>query len=156
MRIHSDILTENDIREALVKAQSDGRTGTTVGIAVLSAHGSRKRNKAFEVQLGSSSCKSFVSAYTEGLYDDSALKRSSRRHVRQNPAQGDPLRYAPTWHEWGHFLAQLFHVDPNMTTSVYADLESFEYQTGWDRDYRTINHAESWSGRAYDFMSDVI
>lgn len=156
MRIHSDILTEKDIREALTKAQSDGRTGNTVDIAVLSVHGSRKRSKAFEVQLGSSTCESFVSANTEGLYDVSALKRSSRRHVRQNPAQDDPLRYAPTWHEWGHFLAQLFHVDPLMSTSVYADLDSFEYQTGWDRDYHAINHAESWSGRAYDFMSDVV
>ena len=108
MRVHSNILTETQIREALAHAQSNGRTGETVFFDVLTSHGSRKRKAAFEVQIASTTCASFKAAGIEDAgYSPAAVKRASRRHVRRSG--GDA--YAPTWHEWGHFIAEMFIID---------------------------------------------
>lgn len=155
MRVHSNILTESTIREALKNAQSNGRTGETVFFDVLTSHGSRKRKGAFEVQIASSTCTSFKAAgIDEAGYSDKAVKRASRRHTRQwSSGSGN---YAPTWHEWGHFISELFWLDPNAIVGVYDGQDSFEHQTGTEtRTYHQIDHAFDWDGRAYDFMEDV-
>lgn len=155
MRVHSDILTEESIRQALKNAQSNGRTGETVSFDVLTTHGSRKRKGAFEVQIASSTCASFKAAgIDEAGYSTGAVKRASRRHTRQwSSGSGN---YAPTWHEWGHFISELFWLDPNAIVGAYDGQDSFEYQTDTgSRPYRHIDHAFDYNGRAYDFMEDV-
>lgn len=158
MRIHSNNLTVEKIETALKNAQSNGRVGMTVGFAVLTEHGSRSRSQAFEVQLGSSTCESFRAAGIDGAgYSDKAVKRASRRHSRQwSAGDKDVLKYAPTWHEWGHFIAELFVEDPHALVGGYKGQDSFEYQTDMDsRNYRIIERAFDWDGRAYDFMTDA-
>lgn len=155
MRVHSDILTVETIQQALKNAQSNGRTGETVFFDVLTKHGSRKRKGAFEVQIASSTCASFKSVdLDEAGYSAAAIKRASRRHTRQWSA--GPDNYAPTWHEWGHFIAELFWIDPNAIVGGYNGQDSFEYQTdSQSRPYHVIEHANNWNGRAYEFMFDA-
>lgn len=155
MRVHSDILTADSIRKALANAQSNGRTGKTVFLDVLTTHGSRKRKAAFEVQIASTTCESFKAAGIDDAgYSEAAVKRAKRRHTRQWSAGGGS--YAPTWHEWGHFISELFWIDPNAIVGVYDGQDSFEFQTDTgSRDYRAIDHAFDYNGRAYNFMEDA-
>lgn len=155
MRIHSNILTTETITQALKSAQDNGRAGKTIFFDVLTSHKSRSRSDAFEVQLASSTCESFKAAGIENAgYSDAAQKRASRRHARQ--WSNDRGNYAPTWHEWGHFIAELFWIDPNAIVGGYGGQDSFEYQTDTvTRPYRQIEHAFDYNGRAYDFMEDA-
>lgn len=158
MRIHSDHLTVEKIEAALKNAQSNGRVGKTVGFAVLTTHRSTKRATGFEVQLGSSTSESFRAAGIDGAgYPAKAAKRASMRRSRQwSAGDKDVLKYAPTWHEWGHFISELFWIDPNAIVGPYEGQDSFEYQTGTeDRSRHVVEYWTEWNGRAYNFMNDA-
>jgi len=109
MRLHSDILTRTDIREA---TRAFGMTGVRVEIT---DHGSRARERAFEVHLTGTSPRRPNSGSATG------------------PNQDD---YAATWDEWGMFFAALFEVDPNMIAGspgqpAYANANAFHAATEW-------------------------
>jgi len=87
MRLHSDIITRDDIYEATQEA------GKNVVFAEVTEHGSRARRRAFEVKLTGT---------------------SSRRPNSGKHGAGDLDDRAATWDEWGMFLADLFGADPDM------------------------------------------
>lgn len=96
MRIHSDTLTAAMIHEAVPSSAYVGK---------ISAHGSRSRAQAFEVNLGGSG--------------------------RMGGQWGQTDGQAATWDEWGMFLAALFALDPEMTVpAAYPTREAFTWMTG--------------------------
>lgn len=161
MRIHTS-LTAKDVRHILKTQKKAGRIGDTVDFAVFETHNSRSNDRAFEVQLASSTCESFIPA---GLKEFAsvvgapkvALSRASRRRARNNNVNAHATHnYAPTWHEWGHFIAGIFDADPSAKVGSYNDIDSFIYQTGTQfRSPREIDHAIEWNLRAYDFIDDL-
>ena len=101
MRIHSDVLTENDIREAI---HAGGMTA--VDFTKLVPKGSRKRARAFEVGLTGSSNR------------------------RTNPGNGSSDRpKAAAWDEWGIFIHALFVKDPSAIVGDYNGDGEFDYRT---------------------------
>ena len=165
MRIHSDIIRPEDVRNALRTAKAADRVADYVHIDVLSAHGSRKRSGAVEVQLGSELSESFVSLEVHTYAHNCGtprrvLNKIKRRYPRQGKSQfaGDYLASTATWHEYGHFIAELFAIDPRAIIGTYDEADSFYYQT-YDRpmnyghwDPMTDEHG---NGRAYDFLGDI-
>lgn len=77
-----------------------------VSFAKIEKHGSRKRDRAFEVKLEGSSNRD-GQGYDSHCYTYKAA----------------------TWDEWGVFLAHLFAADPDMTTPYYLDAHDFAFQT---------------------------
>src|SRR4029079_4807644 len=53
MRLHSNVITSHDIRDALRAEQDAGRIARSVTFKILSNHGSRTHSLAHEVQLSS-------------------------------------------------------------------------------------------------------
>lgn len=109
MRIHSDTLTYYHLTDA-AKAAATPEDGSVYVDMMM--HGSRSRARAFEV----------------GLSGD-----GTRNKRRRNPGAGNrdrsDLDYAATWEAWGRFLAYLFRVDPNMTSTYYSDENDFHTKT---------------------------
>ena len=169
MRIHADHLTTDHMRALLEECQEDGFISPSVDFAVLSAHGSRSRQRGIEVQLGAPhGTPSFISAGTiaavrevlPGVADDVAVKiakRTGRRWPRSG-FQGREevtLPTGATWHEWGHFLQSVYEADPSALTP-YGDHEAFLYQTsGESIPGRVIDGYRdgsiTWNGRAFDW-----
>lgn len=106
MRIHTD-LTYNEITDC-----TKGMEGVWFG--VLTEHGSRSRERAFEVQLRGTSNR--------------APNMGTSKNVDRF---GNPER-AATWDEWGIFLNALFEQDATATATYYSGADNFHYQT----DYR--------------------
>lgn len=106
MRIHSSHLTFEDLRAARQVASTigDGRVCLSYD-----AHGSRKRNRAFEVRLTG-----------DGSF--------SRRRPNTGRSGGGE-EYAATWCAWGAFFAELFEVDPNAIAGPYNGRDDFNAQT---------------------------
>ncbi|AEQ21049.1 hypothetical protein E3_1330 [Rhodococcus phage E3] len=100
MRIHTN-LDHGDLADA---ARHAG-----VIIARSSQHGSRSRERAFEVTL-SGSGRTGSRWANSGSYGASSSK-------------------AATWDEWGIFLAELFRRDPELKTKEYPSLDAFEWVT---------------------------
>lgn len=158
MRIHSDIINSTMILPALQAAQAKGHVSRTVEIDVNNRHGSRKRAFATELQIGSSTTESFISPtvrkYLEGYgLEDKTIKAASRRRPRQGKSHfaGDHLATAATWHEWGHFIAELFTVDPDAIVGRYNGVEDFI----WETSQRPSEYLLEHNGRKYNFMADV-
>ena len=109
MRIHSDIITWDDLHVARAAAIQHGE-----GFVYLhtKTHGSRKRDHAFEVGL-------------EG--DGTTNKRRRNPGTSQDRSRQD--EYAATHDQWGWFLASLFRVDPNMTSVYYDGATEFHTKT---------------------------
>lgn len=97
MRIHTDRLNTTHLWEAarIARVEMD-----------LTSHGSRKRDRAYNVTLRG---------------------ESRRRPNSGKGGAGDD--YAATWDQWGVFLAVLFATDPDMVTPYYADAEEFHHRT---------------------------
>ena len=98
MRIHTN-LSYADFRQAV-------REGAAWGVwpETFREHGSRKRERAFEVKLSGNSTR------------------------RRNDNSGE---FAATWDEWGLVLAAIFAADPEATCDYYADARDFHYKTNW-------------------------
>lgn len=108
MRIHTDsIQYTREIRDILP-------AGVTA--QVLNSHGSRKRLRAFELQLSG----------------------TSRRSNQSNTAR------AATWDEWGVVLAALFELDPAMVTEYYESAEYFHWATAGRFKLITASEQHSW------------
>lgn len=122
MRIHSDILTSLDISAA---ERAAGMTGVD---ATVTAHGSRKRDHAFNV----------------------LLTGTSSRRPNNGRYGADSNAFAATWDEWGMFLAALYAVDPNMDATYYADAADFHRQTG-DR-FLTLKAADQCRNHNWGFV----
>lgn len=103
MRIHSDVLTYVDMARAATSVEA--HTGSTVDFLRFDRHGSRKRSRAFEIQLRSDG-------------------RLTHRHT-----MNDCNAYAATWDQWGWFIAHLFSVDPDAIVGPYNGLDDFNWQT---------------------------
>lgn len=127
MRIHSDILTRRDLLNAATEAR--------VYMETFTEHGSRSRERAFNVLLRGESNRR-PNCGTTGAADD----------------------YAATWDQWGVFLAFLFYIDPNMKTPYYDDRDDFNFRTNvrftkigggwheiWPADYHG-DHTFRWQG----------
>lgn len=107
MRIHSDTLDRDTVFRAALAAKTYAE--------VLSAHGSRSRAGAFEVQLSGSS------PYT---------------------AQSGAWK-AATWDEWGVFLDSLFDIDPHMIAGPYNGRNDFIDKTQEDVNRNEGPYAEA-------------
>lgn len=121
MRIHTDHLTEADIRRALTTEQAAGRIAATVGFKILDARGSRTHAHAYEVQL-----ESFGRTPGDGRRAGNSGSYGAMR------AEYDG--YAATYDEWGWLLAALYKADAALVCGTvkhpyYADAEDFHDKT---------------------------
>lgn len=113
MRLHTDKLTESDIREALQKAKNAGRVDSRVSFVLLYSTGSRSRAGGYEVQLG--------------WYGDKV--KGDGRRFKNSGSNGSSTVYAAFYEEWGWFILELFRADPGMVFGSYKSLPDFEEQT---------------------------
>lgn len=159
MRIHSDIINRDHIQDALIAAKKKGHVSHHVLVDLMSVHGSRKRKGAIEVQLGSDTSESFIAPVVLEYAEDYGVERKvlnkiKRRGTRQGKSYDDYLRAAATWHEYGHFIAELFAIDPNAIIGDYDDARVFYYQTWEFQNYRRVDPM-TINGRCYDFLGDI-
>lgn len=111
MRIHSDILTVHDITMTL----ADTIPGAWCD--QLTRHASRTHRNGFEVRLRA----------PEG--------RDAHGKLRRPPQGGAaPGVKAPTYDEWGTFLATLFEQDPDGTFGPYKGRPHFHQTTRYRYD----------------------
>ena len=154
MKIHSDILTEETIAQALRRCQDDGRVSESVQFDPLVSRGSTKRARGFEVQLGCSVGDSWRPDWLLSYgYGDKAVRAAGIRRHRQGKVAGEHLSRCATWHEWGHFIAELFLMDPRAIVGTYDGWDAFDYQTGPDEmPYQRLEWVNEQTGRVYGFM----
>lgn len=130
MRIHSDVLTEQDLYAALRAARAEHPIGADVRIDTCSRHGSRKRAFAFEVRL-LADCRETPADVAADLV--AAGRRSQR--VRPLPNGGTygadhgAYGYAPTWCEYGWWIDALYAIDPDAIIGWYKDRADFDGKT---------------------------
>jgi hypothetical protein len=115
VKLHSDILTETDIREALAKAKRRGNVDSLVSFKELDRKGSYKRSVGFEIRLA---------------WYGTKVKGDGRRWSNSGTGGADTSGfYAATYDEWGWFIDELFNADPNMVFGHYKDRETFDTMT---------------------------
>ena len=146
MRIHSDIITEAHVTQALNAVKNAGLVADCVYTDRLTTHGSRKRKGAVDVTLGSTLGESFISSqvleYLEG-------------YGGLGGAGASPdLSRSATWHEWGAFIAELFAIDPEAVIGQYVTAAGFHWDTYNDGRLR-IGFDGGYHVRMYDFLEDV-
>ena len=123
MRVHSDTLTHAD----LLDAARISRTALSV-----TAHGSRKRDHAFNVTL-----------------------RGESKRRPNTGSYGAADEYAATWDQWGVFIAHLFELDHSAEMTYYKDAGDFHYRTasrfdgGWPDDAHG-DHRFKYDGIPYE------
>lgn len=102
MRIHSNTLTSQDVFAAAYEARAT--------VEVLTEHGSRSRDHAFEVKLTG----------------------ESRRRPNGGNYGAERDLYAATWDQWGVFLGILFDRDQSVTIpTAYVDAKTFDARTSY-------------------------
>ena len=114
MKLHSDTLTENDVREALSKAKDSGKVDRLVFFSQLTAQGSRSRKNGFEVRL-------------EWLGDKQ--KGDGRRFTNSGNGGADRTQYGAFYDEWGWFIAELYHMDADLIFGHYKTRDEFDSMT---------------------------
>lgn len=119
MKLHSNILTESDIRDALETAKQRGNIDRSVVFDVLERKGSRKRSHGFEVHL-------------EWL--GNKVKGDGRRWTNSGNRGADSYgngrgTYAATYDEWGWLIAELFGKDEHMIFGHYEGMDNFDSRT---------------------------
>lgn len=125
MRIHTDRLTESDIYTAARHARAD--------VVVLTEHGSRSRDHAFNVKL-------------EG--------ESRRRPNGGASGKGYASGYAATWDQWGVFLAILFDIDPDAFTPYDKSGAYFDQRTNWRFRPTVVGLGESTNYHVVNVVAD--
>jgi hypothetical protein len=118
MKIHTDVLTEQDIRDALKTEKESGRIAPTVTFKILDPKGSRSHARAFEIQLHS--------------WD--FVKGDGRRRGNDGAYGAMQEYWAACFDEWGFFLAALYRVDGRMVVGtvknpIYADADDYAWKT---------------------------
>lgn len=115
MKLHSNILTASDVRDALERAKKRGHVDRLTVFDVLEVKGSRTRKNAFEVHL-------------EWVGDK--VKGDGRRWTNSGNRGADTGgSYAATYDEWGWFIAELFDKDENAVFGHYKGMDDFNNQT---------------------------
>src|SRR4030095_9795008 len=109
MKLHSDKIRTQDIREALEMARRKGLIVGDTELLVLEEQKSRKRENGWEIRLGS--------RYADGVH---------KRRNMNNTA------YAATWEEWGWFIVELFELDIDLEFGGYKDYNDFHSQTRYN------------------------
>ena len=156
MRIHTDYHNPSTVAAAFLHCKTAGLIHPDVVLAVNTEHRSRTRRRGVEVQLGAPEGTPWFlpepsRRHLDSVADDKAIRAAAIRRTRNGGsygASGEYLRMAATWHEWGYFLAALFHDDPAMTATYYTSAGDFEAKTlgnPWGAD----------SGRSADFLTAV-
>jgi hypothetical protein len=133
MHIHTDHLTGDDLHLALIDSGLH-RRGVFLdtdrgGPNGYTAHRSRKRKHRF----------TFYLVATDGY---------GRRYANSG-TKGAGTDKAATWHEWGAFIAELYHRDPDALIGHYGSARDFEANAvrPWQGDEaRTI---EEWRSMSY-------
>ena len=113
MRLHTT-LTGLAVRECLFRAQVRNGVARDVGFEAITVHGSRSRDHAFEVQLGT--------------WDKTSGPTKSR-HFKNSGVNGASHVYAASYDEWGWFIARVFQADPTAIFGPYNGLEDFNVKT---------------------------
>jgi hypothetical protein len=113
MKLHSDTLTVDDVRDAMLKAKERGGVDRLVVFNTLSARGSRSRKNGIEIRL------EWVGTKVKG---DGRRKTNSGSY-----GSGDD--YAAFYAEWGWFLAEVFDMDPDAKLDRYEGRDSFHQLT---------------------------
>lgn len=115
MKLHSNILTENDVRDALSRAKQRGNVDPLVEFNLLDPRGSRSRKNGFEIRL-------------EWL--GNKVKGDGRRWTNTgNAGSGTGGMYAATYDEWGWFIAELFDKDEHAIFGHYTGMDGFNTAT---------------------------
>lgn len=102
MRIHTDKLTASDLTGNLPD-------GCSINIM---NHGSQSRDHAFEVQL-------------RGW----GSRHNRRPNSGKRGGSNSEGMFAATYSDWGHWLAKLFEIDPEMSATYYKNCKDFHKQT---------------------------
>jgi hypothetical protein len=105
MRLHTR-LTETEVASALDRAKKNNLITQDVFFDPIEERGSSTHPRAFEIQLGAENGGGLPEDYT-----NQHGKRQKCRRVR-NGSYSAYYRFAATWHEWGWFMAEVFHADP--------------------------------------------
>lgn len=108
MRLHTNTHTHTTIHEALDRAKANDLIAQHVYLETCTEHGSRKKNRAFEISLRS--------------YDK--VEGDGRRRPNQNT--GERELWAATYDEWGWFIAELFDVEPDAIFGHYIGQAGFD------------------------------
>lgn len=105
MKLHTDKLTTLDLQNALRNTGLEARGVDFDLNRGMSIQGSRKRARCINFYL---------------VADDS----HGRRYANSGNYGAGPSK-AATWHEWGVFLGELFHRDPEAIANEYDGAEHF-------------------------------
>lgn len=114
MKLHSNTLTDETVRQALRRAQAKGNVADDVYMVEFVPGGSRSRARRWEVQLGT---------------NDKTSGPSKSRHYKNSGQYGGGQIWAATYDEWGWFIAELFVADPEALFGTYLGVDSFNQQT---------------------------
>lgn len=114
MKLHSDILTVDDINDALRRAKDNGKVDRLVVFSELDARGSRTRKNGYEIRL-------------EWLGDKQ--KGDGRRYTNGGNRGADTASYGAFWEEWGWFIDELYSIDPNLVFGHYKTRAVFDEMT---------------------------
>lgn len=107
MRLHTDLLTADELRAALV---ATGLSKKGVWLEVCEEKGSRSHRRAFEVRLG-------------------AEQRPGRHYTNSGKYGANTGFYAATYDEWGYWLAEVYRRDAYVKAGQYADRVDYHAQT---------------------------
>lgn len=135
MRIHTNNLDTGDAARILYALQRAGLVADHLHFHVLEQHGSRKRDHALEVQLGT---------YTKVPGDLRSWKNSGTRGA-ESEGWGEGV-YAATYDEWGYFLAALYLADSELWCQYHGDRAGFGRLTATRRNSRQ---------RVFDYITPV-
>lgn len=111
MRLHTKLST-GDMFNIKDKVVSEGLIPSYIHYDALTLHGSRSRDHAFEVKLGS----------------DIKIKGDGRRWTNSG-TYGKGGNYAATYDEWGWLIAEIFEQDPEAIFGNYDGRDDFHRQT---------------------------
>lgn len=118
MRLHTDTHTWATINHALVRAQQAGRVAEHVEVMTCDEYGSRKKERAFEIKLGT---------HTKIKGDKRSWTNLGNRGANSE-ANGEGI-YAATYDEWGWFIAELFATEPDLIFGHYNGRHGFDEYT---------------------------
>ncbi|UDL16708.1 hypothetical protein SEA_ATUIN_315 [Arthrobacter phage Atuin] len=119
MRLHSNTLTDSDIRDSIQAAKDAGKIDRLVGFEIFDDKGSRTRAKAWEIQLG---------WYGDKVRGDGRRWKNTGKSGADSYGNGGGC-YAATYDEWGWFIAELYKRDANLVFGHYKTRELFNDYT---------------------------
>lgn len=119
MKIHTDNLTASQVNAALNAAKSAGLVDASIIFDKLEEKGSRSRVRSFDVHLE---------------WIGTKVKGDGRRFANTGTRGAEKGVYAATYDEWGHFLVNIFEMDPEAKTYYYDGRANFNGHTRYKYD----------------------